>query len=149
MLLKPLSLSPSPLRTLHLLLSSKLPVSWWLEAERLPPDLPVHVQVSVPPGERHGPRHHEDNQVSLTLLSLLTAAVQLKSAGPSPACPRLLGVLKLQRSVPHAAFARPRGAPVTVSSTCTAPLGPETPRQRVISHAHNTRQPGLHPTGRG
>ncbi|XP_053299323.1 transforming growth factor beta receptor type 3 [Pleuronectes platessa] len=45
-LLKPLSLSPSPVRTLHLLLSSKLPVSWWLEAETLPPDLPVHVQVS-------------------------------------------------------------------------------------------------------
>ncbi|KAM7386310.1 hypothetical protein PAMA_009102 [Pampus argenteus] len=45
-LLKPLSLSPSPLRTLHLLLSSKLPVSWWLEAERLSPDLPVLVQVS-------------------------------------------------------------------------------------------------------
>ncbi|XP_062263203.1 transforming growth factor beta receptor type 3 [Platichthys flesus] len=43
-LLKPLS--PSPVRTLHLLLSSKLPVSWWLEAEALPPDLPVHVQVS-------------------------------------------------------------------------------------------------------
>nr|XP_019961916.1 PREDICTED: transforming growth factor beta receptor type 3-like [Paralichthys olivaceus] len=43
-LLKPLS--PSPVRTLHLLLSSKLPVSWWLEAERLPTNLPVHVQVS-------------------------------------------------------------------------------------------------------
>ncbi|GAA6215470.1 transforming growth factor beta receptor type 3-like [Lates japonicus] len=46
-LLKPLSLSPSPLRPLHLLLSSKLPVSWWLEAERLPPSLPVLVQVSL------------------------------------------------------------------------------------------------------
>ncbi|CAK6960313.1 transforming growth factor beta receptor type 3 [Scomber scombrus] len=45
-MLKPLSLSPSPLRALHLLLSSKLPVSWWLEAERLSPDLPVLVQVS-------------------------------------------------------------------------------------------------------
>ncbi|XP_044038427.1 transforming growth factor beta receptor type 3 isoform X2 [Siniperca chuatsi] len=45
-LLKPLSLSPSPLRALHLLLSSKLPVTWWLEAERLPPNLPVLVQVS-------------------------------------------------------------------------------------------------------
>lgn len=45
-LLKPLSLSPSPLRALHLLLSSKLPVRWWLEAERLSPDLPVLVQVS-------------------------------------------------------------------------------------------------------
>ncbi|KAF0032343.1 hypothetical protein F2P81_014633 [Scophthalmus maximus] len=45
-LLKPLSLSPSPLRALHLLLSSTLPVSWWLEAERLPPDFPVLVQVS-------------------------------------------------------------------------------------------------------
>uniref|UniRef100_UPI0037E891D5 transforming growth factor beta receptor type 3 isoform X1 n=1 Tax=Semicossyphus pulcher TaxID=241346 RepID=UPI0037E891D5 len=46
MLLKPLSLTPSPFRSLHLLLSSKLPVSWWLEAERLPPNLPVLVQVS-------------------------------------------------------------------------------------------------------
>ncbi|XP_059204625.1 transforming growth factor beta receptor type 3 [Centropristis striata] len=45
-LLKPLSLFPSPLRAVHLLLSSKLPVSWWLEAERLPPKLPVLVQVS-------------------------------------------------------------------------------------------------------
>ncbi|XP_029292710.1 transforming growth factor beta receptor type 3 isoform X2 [Cottoperca gobio] len=45
-LLKPLSLPPSPLRVLHLLLSSKLPVSWWLEAERLTPNLPVLVQVS-------------------------------------------------------------------------------------------------------
>ncbi|KAK2833892.1 hypothetical protein Q5P01_017781 [Channa striata] len=45
-LLKPLSLSPSPLRPLHLLLSSKHRVSWWLEAERLPPSLPVLVQVS-------------------------------------------------------------------------------------------------------
>ncbi|XP_039979261.1 transforming growth factor beta receptor type 3 [Xiphias gladius] len=45
-LLKPLSLSHSPLRALHLLLSSKLPVNWWLEAERLPPSLPVLVQVS-------------------------------------------------------------------------------------------------------
>nr|XP_046270791.1 transforming growth factor beta receptor type 3 [Scatophagus argus]XP_046270792.1 transforming growth factor beta receptor type 3 [Scatophagus argus] len=45
-LLKPLSLTPSPLRTLHLLLSSKLPVTWWLEAERLPPSLPVMVQLS-------------------------------------------------------------------------------------------------------
>ncbi|XP_070779137.1 transforming growth factor beta receptor type 3 [Enoplosus armatus] len=45
-LLKPLSLFPSPLRALHLLLSSKLPVTWWLEAERLPPNLPVVVQVS-------------------------------------------------------------------------------------------------------
>ncbi|KAK5856732.1 hypothetical protein PBY51_008308 [Eleginops maclovinus] len=39
-------LPQSPLRDIHLLLSSKLPVSWWLEAERLPPDLPVLVQVS-------------------------------------------------------------------------------------------------------
>ncbi|XP_074552677.1 transforming growth factor beta receptor type 3 isoform X2 [Halichoeres trimaculatus] len=45
-LLKPLSLTPSPLRALHLLLSSKLPVSWFLEPERLPPNLPVLVQVS-------------------------------------------------------------------------------------------------------
>ncbi|XP_020515645.2 transforming growth factor beta receptor type 3 [Labrus bergylta] len=45
-LLKPLSPTPSPLRALHLLLSSKLPVTWCLEAERLPPNLPVQVQVS-------------------------------------------------------------------------------------------------------
>ncbi|XP_067334257.1 transforming growth factor beta receptor type 3 isoform X3 [Channa argus] len=45
-LLKPLSLTPSPIRPLHLLLSSKRPVTWWLEAERLPPSLPVLVQVS-------------------------------------------------------------------------------------------------------
>uniref|UniRef100_A0A3Q1IDT0 ZP domain-containing protein n=1 Tax=Anabas testudineus TaxID=64144 RepID=A0A3Q1IDT0_ANATE len=45
-LLKPLSLSSSPVRSLHLLLSSKLPVRWWLEAERLPPRLPVFIQVS-------------------------------------------------------------------------------------------------------
>ncbi|XP_042360092.1 transforming growth factor beta receptor type 3 [Plectropomus leopardus] len=45
-LLRPLSPSSSPLRALHLLLSSKLPVTWWLQAERLPPDLPVLVQVS-------------------------------------------------------------------------------------------------------
>ncbi|XP_035510216.1 transforming growth factor beta receptor type 3 [Morone saxatilis] len=45
-LLKPLSLTPSPLRAFHLLLSSKLPLTWWLEAERLPPNLPVLVQVS-------------------------------------------------------------------------------------------------------
>ncbi|XP_028268623.1 transforming growth factor beta receptor type 3 isoform X2 [Parambassis ranga] len=45
-LLKPLSVSPSPLRTIHLLLSSKLPITWWLEAERLPAHLPLLVQVS-------------------------------------------------------------------------------------------------------
>ncbi|KAE8282831.1 Transforming growth factor beta receptor type 3 [Larimichthys crocea] len=45
-LLKPLSPSPSPLRALHLLLSSKHPVTWCLEAERLPPNLPVLVQLS-------------------------------------------------------------------------------------------------------
>lgn len=45
-LLKPLSLSPSPLRAPQLLLSSKLPFTWWLEAERLPPNLPVLVQIS-------------------------------------------------------------------------------------------------------
>ncbi|KAF7658078.1 hypothetical protein LDENG_00017650 [Lucifuga dentata] len=45
-LLKPLSLTPSPYRTLHLLLSSQLPVRWWVEAERLPADLPVLVQLS-------------------------------------------------------------------------------------------------------
>ncbi|XP_031150990.1 transforming growth factor beta receptor type 3 [Sander lucioperca] len=45
-LLKPLFLHPSPFRALHLLLSSRLPVIWWLQAERLPPNLPVLVQVS-------------------------------------------------------------------------------------------------------
>ncbi|XP_023149630.2 transforming growth factor beta receptor type 3 isoform X2 [Amphiprion ocellaris] len=45
-LLKPLFLSVSSLRAVNLLLSSKLPVSWRLEAERLPSDLPVLVQVS-------------------------------------------------------------------------------------------------------
>ncbi|XP_041736336.2 transforming growth factor beta receptor type 3 isoform X1 [Coregonus clupeaformis] len=45
-LLRPLSLSRPPHQTLILVLSSKQPVSWWLEAERLPPDLPVLVQVS-------------------------------------------------------------------------------------------------------
>ncbi|TDH02530.1 hypothetical protein EPR50_G00153570 [Perca flavescens] len=45
-LLKPLFLHPSPLRAVHLLLSSRLPVTWWLQAERLPPNLPVLVQVS-------------------------------------------------------------------------------------------------------
>ncbi|XP_032393206.1 transforming growth factor beta receptor type 3 [Etheostoma spectabile] len=45
-LLKPLFLHPSPLRAIHLLLSSKLPVTWWLQAERLPPNLPLLVQVS-------------------------------------------------------------------------------------------------------
>ncbi|XP_068192421.1 transforming growth factor beta receptor type 3 [Antennarius striatus] len=44
-LIKPLSPSTPP-RPLHLLLSSRLPVSWWLEAERLPPNLPVLVQLS-------------------------------------------------------------------------------------------------------
>ncbi|KAF3846831.1 hypothetical protein F7725_003909 [Dissostichus mawsoni] len=33
-------------RNIHLLLSSKIPVSWWLEAEKLPPNVPVLVQVS-------------------------------------------------------------------------------------------------------
>ncbi|XP_008299553.1 transforming growth factor beta receptor type 3 [Stegastes partitus] len=45
-LLKPLSLTLSPLRAVYLVLSSKLPVSWWLEAERLPANLSVLVQVS-------------------------------------------------------------------------------------------------------
>ncbi|XP_041672861.1 transforming growth factor beta receptor type 3 isoform X2 [Cheilinus undulatus] len=44
--LKPLSLTPSSLRVIHLLLSSKLPLTWYLEAERLPPNLTVLVQVS-------------------------------------------------------------------------------------------------------
>lgn len=54
-LLKPLSRSPSPLRALHLLLSSKLPVIWWVEAERLPSNLLVLVQVSqsVSPSAHH------------------------------------------------------------------------------------------------
>ncbi|XP_029996088.1 transforming growth factor beta receptor type 3 [Sphaeramia orbicularis] len=46
-LLKPLSVSPAPLRAIHLLLSSKVPVSWWIEAERLASDLTVLVQVSL------------------------------------------------------------------------------------------------------
>uniref|UniRef100_A0A673CLS6 TGFBR3/Endoglin-like N-terminal domain-containing protein n=1 Tax=Sphaeramia orbicularis TaxID=375764 RepID=A0A673CLS6_9TELE len=33
--------------TIHLLLSSKVPVSWWIEAERLASDLTVLVQVSL------------------------------------------------------------------------------------------------------
>lgn len=45
-LLKPLSLSLSPRRALVLLLSSRLPVDWSLEAEKLPSDLPVLVQLS-------------------------------------------------------------------------------------------------------
>ncbi|XP_030591367.1 transforming growth factor beta receptor type 3 [Archocentrus centrarchus] len=45
-LMKPLSLSPSPLRVVHLVLISKVPVIWWLDAERLPTNLPVLVQVS-------------------------------------------------------------------------------------------------------
>ncbi|XP_051905841.1 transforming growth factor beta receptor type 3 [Hippocampus zosterae] len=47
-LLKPLSLSlsKSASRKIYLLLSSKQPISWRLEAERLPPDLPVIVKVS-------------------------------------------------------------------------------------------------------
>lgn len=43
--LKPLSASPFPFRAVQLLLSSRLPLSWWLEAERLPANLPVLVQV--------------------------------------------------------------------------------------------------------
>lgn len=46
-LLRPLSLTHPPRQTLILVLSSKKPVRWWLEAERLPPDLPVLVQVSL------------------------------------------------------------------------------------------------------
>ncbi|XP_061605809.1 transforming growth factor beta receptor type 3 isoform X3 [Phyllopteryx taeniolatus] len=45
-LLKPLAPGQSGLRKVHLLLSSKQPISWRLEAERLPPDLPVLVKVS-------------------------------------------------------------------------------------------------------
>ncbi|KAM9392075.1 transforming growth factor beta receptor type 3 [Pholidichthys leucotaenia] len=45
-LLKPLSLSFPPLRDLHLVLSSKRPISWWIEAERLPTNLSALVQIS-------------------------------------------------------------------------------------------------------
>ncbi|XP_041832803.1 transforming growth factor beta receptor type 3 isoform X2 [Melanotaenia boesemani] len=45
-LLKPLSVTPSLLRTIHLVLSSKVAVTWLLEAEQLSPNLPVLVQVS-------------------------------------------------------------------------------------------------------
>ncbi|XP_029912780.1 transforming growth factor beta receptor type 3 isoform X2 [Myripristis murdjan] len=45
-LLKPLSLSSSPRRSLILLLSSQLPVHWLLDAEQLPSDLSVLVQLS-------------------------------------------------------------------------------------------------------
>ncbi|XP_056143737.1 transforming growth factor beta receptor type 3 isoform X2 [Lampris incognitus] len=44
--LKPLSLSYPPNRALTLVLSSQLPINWWLQAEGLPPDLPVLIQVS-------------------------------------------------------------------------------------------------------
>ncbi|XP_061892217.1 transforming growth factor beta receptor type 3 [Entelurus aequoreus] len=45
-LLKPLSLTQTDLRTVHLLLSSKRPISWQLEIEKLPLDLSVLVTVS-------------------------------------------------------------------------------------------------------
>ncbi|XP_061741364.1 transforming growth factor beta receptor type 3 [Nerophis ophidion] len=45
-LLKPLSLTQMDLRTVHLLLSSKRPISWQLEIEKLPLDLSVLVTVS-------------------------------------------------------------------------------------------------------
>ncbi|KAM9780435.1 transforming growth factor beta receptor type 3 [Neosynchiropus ocellatus] len=38
--------SPSPLRSVHLLLSSRTPVRWVLESDRLPSDVPLRVQVS-------------------------------------------------------------------------------------------------------
>ncbi|XP_036003959.1 transforming growth factor beta receptor type 3 [Fundulus heteroclitus] len=44
--LKPSHLSTAPLRALHLVLSSIRPITWWLKAELLPPNLPVLVQVS-------------------------------------------------------------------------------------------------------
>lgn len=44
-LLMPLSLTAGPLRVVHLLLSSKQPVTWNLEGDRLPPQLTVLVQV--------------------------------------------------------------------------------------------------------
>ncbi|KAM6904733.1 transforming growth factor beta receptor type 3 [Xenentodon cancila] len=46
-LLKPLPLSSSPLRPVHLVLSSKRPLTWLLEAEQLPSNLSVLVQVSA------------------------------------------------------------------------------------------------------
>ncbi|XP_017272161.1 transforming growth factor beta receptor type 3 [Kryptolebias marmoratus] len=49
-LLKRLSLSP--VRTVHLVLSSKHRVTWLLEAEQFPPDHPVFVQVSAGSGVR-------------------------------------------------------------------------------------------------
>ncbi|KAM4534548.1 transforming growth factor beta receptor type 3 [Fundulus diaphanus] len=44
--LKPSYLSTTPLRALHLVLSSIRPITWWLNADLLPPNLPVLVQVS-------------------------------------------------------------------------------------------------------
>ncbi|KAJ0001509.1 hypothetical protein NQD34_006529 [Periophthalmus magnuspinnatus] len=46
MLLTPLSRSPGLLRTIHLLLSSKQPVTWSLEGDKLPAQFTVMVQVS-------------------------------------------------------------------------------------------------------
>ncbi|XP_072225381.1 transforming growth factor beta receptor type 3 isoform X2 [Leuresthes tenuis] len=46
-LLKPLCVSTTLLRPVHLVLSSKLPVVWLLKAERLPHNLPVLVQLSA------------------------------------------------------------------------------------------------------
>lgn len=63
--------------------------------------------------------------------------------------PPWLGVLKLQRPVSHPAFAHPDGAFSPFSPTCAASLGSETPRQLVLHDTHSTRQPSLHPTGRG
>ncbi|KAJ0057995.1 hypothetical protein NL108_007226 [Boleophthalmus pectinirostris] len=45
-LLTPLSRSPGPFRVIHLLLSSKQPVNWSLEGDKLPGHLTVMVQVS-------------------------------------------------------------------------------------------------------
>ncbi|CAG5897396.1 unnamed protein product [Menidia menidia] len=45
-LLKPLSPSPPPLRPVHLVLSSKLPVAWLLKSEQLPGNLRILVQLS-------------------------------------------------------------------------------------------------------
>ncbi len=86
-LLKPLSPSPSPLRALHLLLSSKLPVTWWLEAERLPPNLPVLVQVSQSVQKSVSPSAHH-MLVSLFLCSISFVPLKCSSLPSSARYPR-------------------------------------------------------------
>ncbi|XP_036069253.1 transforming growth factor beta receptor type 3 [Oryzias melastigma] len=46
-LLQPLSPSPHALRSIHLVLSSKFPITWFLQNEGLPSNLSVWVQVSA------------------------------------------------------------------------------------------------------